>query len=286
MLLQKHDDFLDLASILALHSDYCSAEEFINGDYDVRIQKIGNNYRAYRRKCASGWKGNQGTAILDDIEMTERYKLWADECSKLFGGMDILAIDAIHCQDSEKEYILEVNDCSIGLGPLHEEEDLQNLVDLTLQRMCECFSKSNKSSKKDDLQSTPLSMMDSSGSLQKLEVDLINTENAKKELEIRFKDLQKQTLQLAESNKKLRSNNRANIAGVLGAGLMTGLTAGALITFVVLKYVKRYQGFFASQLSKYFLNSLNNCFRGFFIIDTTWCYSFDYFRFRIYNSYC
>ena len=34
----------------------------------------------------------------------------------LAGGLDVLAVDAIHTIDGD-EYILEVNDCSIGFGP-------------------------------------------------------------------------------------------------------------------------------------------------------------------------
>ena len=45
--------------------------------------------------------------------MTDRYKLWADECSKLFGGMDILAVDVIRTENGT-EHILEVNDSAIG----------------------------------------------------------------------------------------------------------------------------------------------------------------------------
>lgn len=37
----------------------------------------------------------------------ERYKLWVDEASKLYGGLDLLALDAI-VDEKGKEYILEV----------------------------------------------------------------------------------------------------------------------------------------------------------------------------------
>jgi hypothetical protein len=49
MMLTEHANFQDLASIMSLHNDYSSAEPFLQGEYDIRIQKIGNNYRAYRR---------------------------------------------------------------------------------------------------------------------------------------------------------------------------------------------------------------------------------------------
>lgn len=33
-------------------------------------------------------------SVIEDIELTEEYKLWVDECAKLFGGLDICALYA------------------------------------------------------------------------------------------------------------------------------------------------------------------------------------------------
>jgi hypothetical protein len=42
---------------LALHDDYITAESFVEErEYDLRIQKIGNHFRAYKR-VNSNWKG-------------------------------------------------------------------------------------------------------------------------------------------------------------------------------------------------------------------------------------
>lgn len=43
------------------------------------------------------------------MEVTEQYKLWIDECAKLFGGLDICALDLLHSKETDKVYILELN---------------------------------------------------------------------------------------------------------------------------------------------------------------------------------
>jgi len=102
-------------------------------EYDLRIQKIGNHYRAYKRLNAH-WKGNVGTSFVEEIPMTDEFKFWAEECGKLFGGLDILTVDAIHTKEG-KDYILEINDTASGLYGKNELEDMGFIRDLCIEKM-------------------------------------------------------------------------------------------------------------------------------------------------------
>jgi glutathione synthase/RimK-type ligase-like ATP-grasp enzyme len=134
MKFENAGDFNDFKGVLALHSDYVTVESFIdNREYDLRIQKIGNKFRAYKR-INHNWKGNVGTSFVEEIPMTEEFQFWADEAGQLFGGMDILTVDAIHTKDG-KDYILEINDTASGLFGKNEIEDMEYIRDLCLQKI-------------------------------------------------------------------------------------------------------------------------------------------------------
>merc|ERR1711879_553569 len=128
--------FEDFRTMIALHHDYCTLEPFVeNREYDLRIQRIGDNVRAYRR-LNSNWKGNVGTCILEEVPVSPLFQLWTNEVCKLFEGLDIFTVDAIYTS-SGKYYILEINDTASGFAPKNQVEDMMHVRDLALLKMKE-----------------------------------------------------------------------------------------------------------------------------------------------------
>jgi glutathione synthase/RimK-type ligase-like ATP-grasp enzyme len=137
MKITDHHQMSDFRSVLAMMpGEHCMVEPFIPGEADLRIQKIGSHFRAFRRIGISGeWKTNTGTSLMEEVECSDRWRTWAEAAAEMFGGLDILTVDAIVEEGTGKEFILEVNGTSSGLHPDRAAEDNAHIAELLLDRM-------------------------------------------------------------------------------------------------------------------------------------------------------
>lgn len=143
----------DFCSVMQMQSDFFTSEPFVSWTYDIRVQKIGNHYRCFRRS-AKHWKANVDIAMQDeDIAVEPRYKLWIDEAAREL-GMDICALDVLQVRDEDdssiilSEHILELNSSAIGFNGRHMDADAAILRELVLRKMKEQISPQPSSKEK------------------------------------------------------------------------------------------------------------------------------------------
>ena len=99
----------------------------------IKDTEIGEHFRAHK-KYKGGWKGNINALAAEEIPMNSTYTRWKKEASKIFGGLDICALDAVHCKDG-KDWIIELNGSGSGLNPAIEDEDLPRMRDMVLKKI-------------------------------------------------------------------------------------------------------------------------------------------------------
>lgn len=71
---------------------------------------------------------------MESAPVSDRHKLWIDEVSELFGGLDICALEIVVGKDG-REHIIELNDSALTLMGDTQDEDRRLIADLVVQRM-------------------------------------------------------------------------------------------------------------------------------------------------------
>eukprot|EP01119_Soliformovum_irregulare_P022207 TRINITY_DN7550_c0_g2_i3.p1 TRINITY_DN7550_c0_g2~~TRINITY_DN7550_c0_g2_i3.p1 ORF type:complete len:129 (+),score=52.42 TRINITY_DN7550_c0_g2_i3:150-536(+) len=112
------------------------------------------------------------------MEVTPQYKLWIDECSQLYGGLDICALDLLHSTEENKDYILELNDTAIGLVHKYEHEDMMFMRDIVMMRLEEHYGQKKVEETRD------VDELKQSVSLLKIELERERNEKEKLKQEI------------------------------------------------------------------------------------------------------
>ena len=49
MKIESYEQFRDISTVIALNNHYCTVEPFVKTTYQLRVQKIGDQYRAFRK---------------------------------------------------------------------------------------------------------------------------------------------------------------------------------------------------------------------------------------------
>lgn len=72
--------------------------------------------------------------MLEQVPITDKYKKWLDEVCEIFGGLDILTVEAVAAKDGT-EYIYEVTGSQMTLMGETQEEDRRLIAELVYQKL-------------------------------------------------------------------------------------------------------------------------------------------------------
>ena len=109
--------------------------------FNKLILKIFKNKKR-RKSISGGWKSNIGSAVLEQIAVTDKYKLWADEVANLFGGLDLVTIEIVETKSNE-QFIYEVTGSQMTLMGETQEEDRRLISELITIKMQQAITQSN-----------------------------------------------------------------------------------------------------------------------------------------------
>jgi len=167
--------YQDIASVVAVSGQYVTVENYVEAKHDLHIFKIGDFYRAItcshccdcRRPSVSGqWRSVQ--TVVEEVPVLDRYKLWIDKVSEMFGGLTVCSLEAVVGKD-DSEHIIEVNDSAMNLLGDTVEEDRQMIADLVIAKLEECLqsNKLNGFKKEEEEETTSLAASEELGEKQK-----------------------------------------------------------------------------------------------------------------------
>ena len=69
-----------------------------------------------------------------EMDDNKQYKKWAESVSKIFGGLDIFALNVVVTASGE-ELILGMQDCSCPFAPQYASEDAEQCAQLVIERI-------------------------------------------------------------------------------------------------------------------------------------------------------
>ncbi|CAB0035534.1 unnamed protein product [Trichogramma brassicae] len=110
----------------------------------------------WRKSITGNWKSNTGSAMLEQLPVSDKHRGWVDQVCQLFGGLDICAIELLVGKDG-REYIIEVNDSALSLMGDTQEEDRRHIAELVAAKMqayCRPPSQLTKTNSRGSMSST------------------------------------------------------------------------------------------------------------------------------------